>query len=52
MVIFFPAKTTVRNKKDKPWINKAVKRLARKKREVWEKEGRSANWRNVDKQES
>lgn len=47
---FFPTKTTVRNEKDTPWINKTVKRLARKKRKVWEKEGRSANWRNLDKQ--
>ena len=45
----FPLRTTVRKSTDKPWINKAVKRLARRKRKAFEETGRSAAWRELDR---
>ena len=49
MDICFPYKTTWRREKDPPWINKAVKRLIKKRRKLYHREGRSNKWRELKK---
>ena len=49
MDLCFPLKTTWRREGDPPWINKAVKKLIRKRRKVYHREGRSDRWRYLKK---
>ena len=46
---FFPLKTTTRRKSDPPWVNEALRRLSKKRRRVYDKEGRSARWKKLTK---
>lgn len=41
----FPLKTTTRRKSDPPWVNEALRRLTKKRRRVYDREGRSKRWR-------
>ena len=46
---FFPLKTTTRRESDPPWVNDALRRLSKKRRRVYDKEGRSARWKKLTK---
>ena len=43
----FKLKTTTRRETDPPWINDNVRRLWRKRRKVYDREGRSKLWRKL-----
>ena len=43
----FPLKTTTRKESDSPWVNNKIRALARKRRKVYDREGRSAKWRKL-----
>ena len=49
MNVFFPYKTTVKRERDPPWINPHVRTLIKKRRRLYHREGRSANWRSLMK---
>ena len=43
----FKLKTTTRRETDPPWINDNVRRLWRKRRKVYDREGRSKLWKKL-----
>lgn len=45
----FKLKTTVRRESDPPWINDNVRRMWRKGRKIYDKEGRSWQWKRLKK---
>ena len=47
MDVFFPLRTTTKREKDPPWINWGVRRLIRKRRKVYDREGRSERWKTL-----
>ena len=49
MDLCFPLKTTKRRETDPPWINSRVKTIAKKKRRLYHREGRSAGWNDLKK---
>ena len=48
----FKWKTVVRKESDPPWINDTLKRLWKKRRRIYDKEGRSPRWRRLKKKSS
>ena len=44
---FFPYKTTVRRESDPPWINPRIRALIRKRRGVYDRQGRSRKWKDL-----
>ena len=46
---FFPLITTWRKDTDPPWINATVRRKIRRRRAVYEREGRSEKWKKLKK---
>ena len=46
---FFPIKTTVRREKDPPWINHQIRTLIKKRRKIYDREGRSTRWKGMKK---
>ena len=48
----FPLKTTTRRKTDPPWVNEALRRLTKKRRRVYDREGRSKRWRALKRRAS
>ena len=42
---FFPLITTKRKSTDLPWINKQIRKLVRKRKAIFLREGRSARWK-------
>ena len=49
MSLCFPTKTTTRREKDPPWINHQVRALAKKRRKIYHREGRSHQWKAMMK---
>ena len=49
MDLCFDTKTTVRRESDPPWINWKVKVMAKKRRKIYHREGRSPKWRKLMK---
>lgn len=47
MDLCFPTKTTRRRENDPPWINGQVRALAKKRRKIYHREGRSARWKEI-----
>ena len=45
----FPLKTTIKRESDPPWVNGLIRALARKRRKVYDREGRSSRWRRLKK---
>ena len=45
----FETKTTTRREQDPPWINDKVRRLIKKRRKIYDREGRSKPWKNLKK---
>ena len=45
----FKWKAVVRKENDPPWINETLRRLWKKRRKVYDREGRSARWRRLKK---
>ena len=45
----FDVKTTTRREKDPPWINDQIRKLGKKRRKVYHREGRSHQWRALMK---
>lgn len=43
----FPLVTTTRRETDPPWINEAIRKLAKKRRKVYDREGRSEKWKQM-----
>ena len=48
----FKWKKVVRKENDPPWVNKTLRRLWKKRRRVYDKEGRSARWKRLKKKSS
>ena len=46
----FEWKTTTRLETDPPWMNNKIRRLIKKRRKVYDREGRSARWKCLKKQ--
>ena len=46
----FQWKTTTRLSTDPPWMNNKIRRLIKKRRKVYDREGRSARWKALKKQ--
>ena len=46
----FEWKTTTRLETDPPWMNNKIKRLIKKRRKVYDREGRSTRWKSLKKQ--
>ena len=46
---FFPLKTTTRRVSDPPWINPYIRTMVKKRRKIYHREGRSANWKSLMK---
>ena len=42
---FFPYKTTTRRETDPPWINPKIRTLIKKRRSIYDKQGRSRRWK-------
>ena len=45
----FATVTTTRRKADPPWVNDKIRRLSKKRRKVYDKEGRSERWKSLKK---
>ena len=45
----FEWKTTVRVADDPPWMNDKIRRLIKKRRKIYDREGRSARWKRLKK---
>ena len=43
----FPLITTTRRESDPPWINEAIRKLAKKRRKVYDREGRFEKWKQM-----
>ena len=41
----FNFKTIIRREKDPPWLNQKIKKMIKKGRKVYDKEGRLAKWK-------
>ena len=48
----FPLKTTVKLDSDPPWVNNQIRALGRKRRKVYDREGRSAKWKRLKKKKA
>ena len=48
--ICFLLKTTVKRVSDPPWVNNKIRKLSRKRRKVYDREGRSVRWKALKKQ--
>ena len=46
---FFPMKTTTKLESDPPWINDEVRRQVKKRRKIYNREGRSFTWKQMKK---
>ena len=46
---FFPLFTVRKRSMDCPWVNKRILKMIRNRKEIYQREGRSANWRRVRK---
>ena len=45
----FPVKTTTRRASDPPWVNHQIRKLTKKRRRVYDREGRSRKWKRLKK---
>ena len=45
----FKFKTVSRRESDPPWLNEKIKRMIRKRRKVYDREGRSKKWKEMKK---
>ena len=45
----FKTKTVVRSEKDPPWLNQKIKNMIKKRRRVYDREGRSKKWKEMKK---
>ena len=50
MGLCFVTKTTTKRVSDPPWVNSKIRRLSKKRRKVYDREGRSARWKTLKKQ--
>ena len=50
MSVCFLTKTTTRRVSDPPWVNNKIRKLSRRRRKVYDKEGRSPRWKAMKKQ--
>ena len=50
MGLCFLMKTTVKRVCDPPWVNNKIRKLSRKRRKVYDREGRSPRWKALKKQ--
>ena len=50
MAEHFKLITTVRRQSDPPWVNDKIRRLSRKRRKIYDREGRSARFKRLKKQ--
>ena len=50
MALCFVMKTTTRRVSDPPWVDNKIRRLSRKRRKVYDREGRSPRWKELKKQ--
>ena len=48
----FKWKTTVRREDEPPWVNDVLRRLWKKRRKIYDREGRSRRWRKLKKKSS
>ena len=47
---FFPKTTTTKRETDRPWINDQIRRMNKKRRKIYDKEGRSGTWWKMKKE--
>ena len=45
----FVTRTTTRRKSDPPWVNDRIRKLSKKRRRIYDKEGRSQRWKALKK---
>ena len=45
----FPLRTTTRRASDPPWVNDQIRKLCRKRRRIYDREGRSKRWKRLKK---
>ena len=50
MSICFLMKTTTRRTSDPPWVNSKIRKLLKKRRRIYDREGRSPRWKQLKKQ--
>ena len=50
MSLCFVVKTTTRRSSDPPWVNCKIRKLSKKRRKVYDREGRSPRWKALKKQ--
>ena len=50
MSLCFVMKTTTKRVTDPPWVNNKIRKLSRKRRKIYDKEGRSNRWKVLKKQ--
>ena len=50
MALSFVMKTTTKRVSDPPWVNTKIRKLSRKRRKIYDKEGRSPRWKELKKQ--
>ena len=50
MALCFVMNTTTRRVSDPPWVNNRIRKLSRKRRKVYDREGRSDRWKVLKKQ--
>ena len=46
---FFPIKSTTKRSTDPPWVNEQIRKLSRKRRRIYDREGRSKRWKRLKK---